>query len=65
VIGITNFWEKRDEISALSDKIGSLLRLGKLRKLIPDQNKNELRDQIMSICKSNYAELVRSKNDLA
>ena len=65
VIGIANFWEKRNEISALSDRIGSLLRLGKLRKLIPDQNKGELRDQIMSICKSNYAELVRSKDDLA
>ena len=33
--------------------------------MIPDQNKGELRDQIMSICKSNYAELVRSKDDLA
>ena len=62
-IGIANFWEKSNEISALAGQIGSRLRLGGLRNLI--QNKPELCDQIMSICKSNYAELVRSKDDLA
>ena len=63
VIGIANFWEKNDEISALSGKIASRLRLGALRNLVAD--KNELTAQIISICKSNYAELVRRRDDLA
>ena len=63
MINIANFWEKNDEISALSGKIASRLRLGPLRNLI--QDKNELTAQIISICKSNYAELVRRRDDLA
>ena len=63
VISVANFWEKDDEISALSGKIASRLRLGPLRNLIPE--KNELTAQIISICKSNYTELVRRRDDLA
>jgi len=63
VIGISNFWEKNNEISSLSGKIASRLRLGSLRELIPD--KNELTAQLISICKSNYSELVRRQDDLA
>ena len=63
VIGIANFWEKNDEVKALSDRIASRLRMGGLRTVI--DNKDELTAQIMSICKSNYTELLRKIDDLA
>ena len=63
VIQIANFWEKNDEIKALTDQIASRLRLGPLRTML--SNTNEVTAQIMSICKSNYTELLRGIDDLA
>ena len=57
------FWEKNDEIKALTDQIASRLRLGPLRTML--SNTNEVTAQIMSICKSNYTELIRGIDDLA